>query len=247
MTLHCFIGYDTRQPVAFTVAAQSIIMHAKQPVAIHPLVLSTLPIARRGLTEFTYSRFLVPWLMEFEGRAMFVDGDVLIRADIGELFHIADASEAVRGRTYAVHVVKGPQRFEWPAVMLFNCWHYKNQKLKPEFVETTSLKLHWLEWLADDEIGELPAEWAHTILYDPPRPDAKLVHYTAGLPAFPELASCEHGKEWDEVLTRAITTVPWNHLMGRSVHAERVVAFMKGNGSFERLGYRDPKPEKAHG
>ena len=67
--LNVFIGYDQRQPVAFQVAAHSIWKHASYPVAITRLQLNQLPIKKTGLTEFTYSRFLVPYLCQFQGTA----------------------------------------------------------------------------------------------------------------------------------------------------------------------------------
>ena len=72
---HVFIGYDPRQPIAYNVAQYSVVKNASQPVSVTPLILSQLPITRRGLTEFTFSRFLVPWLTGFKGKSMFMDQD----------------------------------------------------------------------------------------------------------------------------------------------------------------------------
>ena len=67
--IRVFIGFDPRQPLAFNVCASSIVRAASKPVAITALTLKTLPIKRQGLTQFTYSRFLVPHLCNYEGRA----------------------------------------------------------------------------------------------------------------------------------------------------------------------------------
>ena len=88
-------------------------MRATRPVAITPLVIEQLPITRRGLTAFTYTRFLVPWLCDFEGSALYLDIDMLALADIAELFDLMDDS--------AVMVSKNRLRYEWASVMLFNC------------------------------------------------------------------------------------------------------------------------------
>ena len=109
-----FIGYDERQPVSFTVLAQSIISQSKEPVSIIPLKLNTLPIKRCGLTPFTYSRFLVPFLCEFKGTALFLDVDIVLNADISELFKLFDPE-------CAIQVSKNTHKFEWASVMLFNC------------------------------------------------------------------------------------------------------------------------------
>lgn len=83
--LKVFVGFDERQRVSFTTLATSIYETATRPVVVSPLVLRTLPITRRGLTPFTFSRFLVPWLCEFQGAAIFMDADMLLASDITEL------------------------------------------------------------------------------------------------------------------------------------------------------------------
>lgn len=89
-----FIGYDPRQPLAFQVLAHSIWAHARQPVSITRLALKQLPMTRHGLTEFTYSRFLVPYLCDYEGYAIFVDSDFLCRADVADLLRLVRADDA---------------------------------------------------------------------------------------------------------------------------------------------------------
>jgi len=73
-----FIGYDERQAVSYTTLQHSILETASGPVSVTPLILSTLPITRRGLTPFTFSRFLVPWLCNYQGHALFLDADMFL-------------------------------------------------------------------------------------------------------------------------------------------------------------------------
>jgi hypothetical protein len=73
--LRIFVGHDPLQPVSTTVLVHSIISRASKPVCVTPLSLKTLPIKRRGLTEFTYSRFLVPYLCDYQGWSLFLDTD----------------------------------------------------------------------------------------------------------------------------------------------------------------------------
>ena len=73
-------------------------------------MIQQLPLKRMGLTPFTYSRFLVPQLCNYEGWALFLDLDMLVQGDIAELFDLADESQAVM-------VVKSNARFEWASVM----------------------------------------------------------------------------------------------------------------------------------
>jgi lipopolysaccharide biosynthesis glycosyltransferase len=208
--LNIFIGVDVRQPIAFTVLQSSIIARASVPVAITPLLIEQLPITRRGLTDFTYTRYLPPYLMDFKGTALFLDADMVVLGDIAELFSLADPR-------YAVQVVKAKDRFEWPSLMLFNC--EKCKLLTPDYIE------HDLpQNLQFGEVGELPKEWNHCVGYDEPNPNAKLIHYTMGIPAFPEVGHLEHVDTWKNELKAANSTVSWEALMGKSVHAERLHA-----------------------
>lgn len=210
-----FVGFDERQPVSFATLAQSIITKTSKPISITPLILRTLPSKRTGLTPFTFTRFLVPWLCGYEGWAAFLDVDMLLVGDISELFDMQDAN-------YAAMVVKNPaRRFEWASLILFNCTRCR--VLTPEYVETAD-GLHTLQWLREGEIGALPSEWNHLVGYDPPRDDAKLLHYTQGIPAFPETQHAEHGNKWREIAASAFSSAPWATLMGKSVHAQYVLA-----------------------
>jgi len=218
MTLDVFIGYDHRQPVSFTVLAHSILEKASQPVAIHPLVRPTLPIAREGLTPFTYSRFLVPYLMGYKGKALFLDIDMLARADIAELFGLLPHGKAV-----AVVDHNGPLAFERASLMLFDCGHPGNKGLTPERIDDpTQNGLHKLGYLPPSDIAALPKEWNHLVGYNEPNPDAKLVHFTQGVPAYPETKDSEFAEEWMACLRRSVGTAPWKELMGNSVHAKPV-------------------------
>lgn len=137
---------------------------------------------------------------------------MLVLGDINDLFSLADDR-------YSVMVVKNPQlRFEWPSLMLFN--NKKCQNLTPEWIDNPQNAPQTLEW---GEVGELPSEWNHCVGYDAPRSDAKLVHYTQGIPCFPEVSDSEYKKEWMDDLAMCNGTVTWSELMGRSVHAKPVL------------------------
>lgn len=207
-----FIGYDHRQPVSFTALSQSIINKTSKPVAITPLQLNTLPLERQGLTPFTFSRFLVPYLCNYEGWALFMDIDMIVLDDIDKIFSLADDR-------HTVLVSKNVQRFEWASMMLFN--NARCKVLTPEYVEKAS-GLHTLDWCKEEEIGELPAEWNHLVGYDPERTDAKGVHYTQGVPAYPETIRSEYAQEWHDTVQSAVSTLPWDNLMATSVHAYEV-------------------------
>lgn len=207
-----FIGFDPREAVAFSVLSYSIHAHASEPVAIAPLMLSqlrnVLTRERHPLqsTDFSFSRFLTPHLSRYSGWSIFMDCDMLMRADIAELWRLRD-------ERYAVMVVKHehvpretvkflgePQtRYEkknWSSVMLFN--NARCTALTTDYVNTTSgLELHQFKWLGDDGlIGTLPDRWNHLVGYNAPRRDAALVHFTLGGPYFDEYVACEYADEW---------------------------------------------------
>lgn len=234
---HIFIGWDGRQQLSYNVLASSITRRATEPVAIHALKLDTLPIKRQGLTPFTFSRFLVPWLMDGKGWALFLDSDMLCLTDICELFRMVEADASPKpNKNPAVYVAKVPARFEWAAMMLFNCGHPANAVLTPTFVEQGE-RLHTIGWLGDDLIGELPREYCHTVFYDAPRADAKIVHYTAGIPIFPETTGCEYTQEYAQELQQMGSIALWEELMGRSVHVKRVREFMaQRDGGMNTVG-----------
>ena len=207
--LWIYIGFDHRQPISLNVLCSSIYTKSSKPVSITPLVLSQLPIERQGLTPFTYSRFLVPYLCNYQGWALFLDLDMVVMEDISKLFDLADDK-------YAVMVSKNKLKFERASLMLFNC--SKCQILTPEFIEK-SPALHDISWAKEEEVGGLPGEWNHLVGYDSPQETPKLIHYTQGVPAFEETRDCEHSDKWfrEHQLMNAVGK--WVDLMGASVHA----------------------------
>ena len=210
--IRVFIGYDTREAVAFSVLSHSIHARASSPVSITPLALTQL----RGVfgrdtnplqsTQFSFSRFLTPYLCDYAGWAVFTDCDMLVLDDIAQLWSLRDERYAVQVVKH-VHVPKEDVKFlgavqtryekkNWSSVMLMNC--ARCTALTPEYVNRASgLELHQFKWLAGDHlIGELPRKWNHLVGYDAPRSDASLVHFTIGGPYFEEYRGCEYAAEW---------------------------------------------------
>jgi hypothetical protein len=85
-----FIGFDPREAVAYHVCSNSLIRHASAPLSLTPLALPNLSgyqeMHSDGSNQFIYSRFLVPHLMGYQGWALFIDGDMLLRDDVAKLW-----------------------------------------------------------------------------------------------------------------------------------------------------------------
>ena len=233
--LKIFIGFDDRQILSFTTLVASIYETASKPVAVSPLVLETLPITRRGLTPFTYSRFLVPWLCDFKGTAIFMDADMLFVSDVCELENFVKSD-------VAVSVVKSLDKFEQTSFMLINCEHPAHKCLSPEFIQETDMNLHWLEWVDDDAVGELDASWNQLVGYQDIDLSHGNIHYTMGIPAFAETSTSPGSEKWRATAQRATSAIPWNQIMGSSVHVINIdgVNFPKYVWDFEK---KQPKPE----
>ncbi len=212
--VNIYIGFDPRETVAFHVLAHSIHVRSSLPVSITPLMLGqlkpTFTRERHTLqsTDFSFSRFLTPYLSGYRGWSVFMDCDMLMLDDVARLY-------ALRDERYAVMVVKHDhvpkeatkfldqpqtayQKKNWSSVMLFN--NARCQALTPDYVNTASgLELHQFKWLQNDDlIGEIPARWNHLVGYDARNSDAALVHFTLGGPYFDEFRDCEYAQKWQD-------------------------------------------------
>jgi lipopolysaccharide biosynthesis glycosyltransferase len=213
-----FIGYDPREAIAFHVCANSIIRHSSQPVQIIPVALNLFreytETHTDGSNHFIYTRFLVPYMMEWKGHAIFIDGDMIVRDDIAKLWDMRDPYKDVQVvkhdyRTRMPIKYLGSKnedypRKNWSSVILWNCNSYPNRKLTPDYVmKATGAELHRFTWCTDDRIGELPPEWNWLPDEYGANPDAKLLHYTLGTPCFHEFADTPQGSEWhrERILT----------------------------------------------
>jgi hypothetical protein len=210
--LRVFVGFDERQWVSFSTLATSIFEMATRPVLISPLVLRTLPITRRGLTPFTFSRFLVPWLCNYQGAAIFMDADMLLASDITEL-------EQEITDEFAVSVVRSLEQYEQTSFMLVNCAHPSHRKLTPEFIEQTDISLHSMEWVEEGEIGSLDPKWNQLVGYQDVDLTQGNIHYTMGIPAFPETSTSPGAELWLKHAKLGMSARPWDEIMGQSVHS----------------------------
>ena len=210
--INIFIGYDNKERVAYNVLSHSIIQNSTKPVAITPIALNNLKDdfvrERNSLssTEFSFSRFMIPHLMNYQGWALFMDCDMLMFEDIAELWRMRDDSKAIqvckhdytpKEETKFLGQVqtKYPKK-NWSSFMLMNC--KKCTTLTPDYVNKASgLELHQFKWLESEElIGELPLEWNWLVGEYDYKEDVKNVHYTKGGPWFEDYRECDYANDW---------------------------------------------------
>jgi len=206
-----FIGYDPREAAVFHTCVNSIITNASQPVSIIPLCLSALgdytEVHDDGSNEFIYSRFLVPHLMGHEGWAIYIDGDMLLRHDIADLWNMKREDKALmcvhheyksRVKTkYLGSKNEDYPRKNWSSVILWNCGHEANRVVDSKFVqEATGAQLHRFTWLEDNQIGGLPIEWNWLPDELGENENASLLHWTLGAPCFHEYADAPMAALW---------------------------------------------------
>lgn len=221
MSEKVFIGYDTREDIAYQVCKSSILRHTQSNIDVEPLVQRDL--RERGYywrdhdklssTEFTFTRFLIPELMNFQGWALFMDCDMILQDDIQKLFDQKDESKAIMCAQHDYTPKEGTKmdgqqqtvypRKNWSSVMLINCGHPSNKNLTMDVVndpETGGKYLHRFMWLEDDEndVGEISHEWNWLVGWykEPEDGYPRLIHHTEGGPWFKDYRFCEYHKEW---------------------------------------------------
>ena len=207
-TIPIFIGYDYRERAATNVLIDSLYQNTSYPLSITTLVKKQL--VKQGFhnrerdenqsTDFSFTRFLVPYLMNYEGWAIFMDCDMLCRSDIAELWDQRDEQFSVLCVKHN-HKPKEKIKFQgevqtnypkknWSSLMLINCSKCKN--LTIDYVNKASgLDLHRFNWLSsENEIGSISGKgWNHLLCsesgdYSRDTEEPKLVHWTLGGPWF---------------------------------------------------------------
>lgn len=235
--IRVYAGYDERESIGYHVFVQSVLDRVSVPVSVTGLTDRMLGLkVGGGSNAFTYSRFLVPWLCGFSGRALFVDGaDMMCREDLKGLWDLYDprmACQVVKHeyktrakRKYVGTVMESDNRDyprkNWSSVILWNCGHFLNRCLTPDFVGMLGGEyLHRFGWLdteraipasegmerigdrLGDRLGGLPGRWNVLVGEGGEQRDAALVHWTLGIPGIPAYGGSAYAGEWNEVRGR---------------------------------------------
>ena len=213
------VGFDQRESVAYHTFAQSVIENSTVPVRFLPLSMSSLSnykeVHKDGSNEFIYSRFLVPYMMNFKGWAIYADGDMVCLEDIKKLWNLRD-------NKYAVQVVKHDYktkitekywgnknedypRKNWSSLILWNCEHKSHKVLTPDFIENQSgAFLHRFSWIKDKEIGSIDKEWNWLAMEYEEKVSINLIHYTIGTPCFKEYENKSLSSYWKKAFSNLL-------------------------------------------
>jgi hypothetical protein len=215
MFLNVFVGFDPREEIGSHAFTSSVLANTTSPVAL--VHLSKQHLERHlgehfasGTNDFTVTRFLVPYLMGFSGVALFVDGaDMIAHGDLAEIFKYHDPMKAVHvvkhdyktkhNRKYRGSKMESDNvdydRKQWASVMLINCGHPDWRKFTPDFVANTP-KIDLLQFKHIRMIDELPIEWNWLVDEFGENENAKILHWTAGVPAFQGHKDAPMASDW---------------------------------------------------
>jgi hypothetical protein len=221
--LKIYTGYDKREAVGYHTFCASVIERATKPVSFTPLHIDTLNFykggERDGTNAFAFSRFLIPYMERYNGWALFVDGaDMICRTDITTIMDEVDLYNAVsvvknvyeskHPRKYVGTLMEAEnrpyERKNWSSVMVINCAHFAWRSITPDTVATMrGLDLHQFRFIPDQRIGSLSPEWNWLADEYGPNDNAKIVHWTAGIPGFPHYKDAPMSEVWRAEHARA--------------------------------------------
>ena len=214
------VGFDDREAIAYHTFVQSVIENSTLPTRFLPLNITSLTdyteVHKDGSNNFIYTRFLVPYLMNFKGWAIYADGDMVCLEDIKKLWN-------KRNDKYAVQVVKHDYktkiknkywgnknedypRKNWSSLILWNCSHPAHKILTPQFInDQTGAYLHRFSWVKDKEIGKLDKNWNWLAMEYEEKKGINLIHYTIGTPCFKEYENTSQSSHWKKYFMNALT------------------------------------------
>ncbi len=206
--LHC--GFDPRELEGWETFISSVRRRTAAPVNFVRMGAMDMPV---GTNEFTYSRFLTPWMNDYKGHAIFCDAaDMIMLADVAELDALFDPRFAVQCVQHKDYTTKHRMKYvgtdmhcpnrdyarkNWASVMLMNCEHPYWRVLDPRTLSSVAgLSLLQFGGLKKEEIGALPDCWNRLVDEGQPVEGAKIIHHTAGSPLFDHYRNAPGADLW---------------------------------------------------
>lgn len=190
--IRIYVGADRSQQLAIRVLEYSIKRHTTADVEVHPMIDLDVPRPkdpRQGQrTGFSFSRFCIPKLAGYRGRAIYMDADMQVFRDIRELWelpfgpHRILVQEEVKHTDETLRKDNAPaRRIKQCAVMLLDCdrldWDIAQIVRHLDDGDYTYEQLMYeMCLLPEEEVGySVPFEWNSLEHFDS---QTRLLHYT---------------------------------------------------------------------
>lgn len=186
-----FVGADRSQLAAVAVLEHSIKRHTSRQVRVAPLIDVDLPepkdLRQGSRTNFSFARFAIPELKGYAGKGIYLDADMLVFRDIGELWDIAfDGAAIVIQEDLPDHAVNHrkqgapAKRVKQCSVMLIDCeqarWDVREIVGGLDGRYTYEELMYELCILPEDKVRyAVPFAWNSLEHYDS---ETRLIHYT---------------------------------------------------------------------
>lgn len=187
-----YVGTDRSQMVGVKVLEYSVKRHTDLEVEIYPMLDLGLPIPtdprNRQRTGFSFSRFAIPQLAEYKGRAIYTDADMMVFKDIREIWEMPfNGTKVICQEELPDHIAKDAKvsapgvRVKQCSVMVLDCgaldWDPAKIVNGLETEYTYEELMQELCILPEDEVSyTLPLEWNSLEHYEPGK--TGLIHYT---------------------------------------------------------------------
>jgi lipopolysaccharide biosynthesis glycosyltransferase len=228
-TIDVFVGADRSQLLAVSVLEHSIRRHTLRPVRVAPLIDLDLPeprdIRQGSRTNFSFARFAIPELCGYQGKGLYLDADMLVFRDIGELWDVPfDGKSIIIQEEIPEHAVKHDKpgapskRVKQCSVMLIDCartrWNVREIIAGLDGRYTYEQLMYEMCILPETEIKYgVPFNWNSLEHFDL---QTRLIHYT-DMDTQPWVSALNrHGRHWMEEVRLMLRTqaLGWSEIQG---------------------------------
>ena len=217
-----YVGADRSQLLAVKVLEHSIKRHTQLSVEVRAMVDLPVRVPQDPLnwqrTGFSFSRFCIPELAGYQGKALYLDADMLVFSDIAQLWNtpfegakVVIQAELTAERAQTNQKKGAPaKRVKQCAVMLLDCdrlpWKVDNIITSLDAGDYNYEKLMYdLCILEEDEIRyAIPFCWNSMEYYQPA--ETALIHYTDMATQPWVYAQNEYGHLWLEEVRLMLKT-----------------------------------------
>ncbi len=177
MTIPIYVGTEPAQWLVTQVLKRSIMARTKCAVEFIPLDPQAILMPKLPMqTGFSFYRWAVPKLASFDGRAIYLDADICVLSDIGDLYEMHFDKPATARRE-----TNGGQGY-FTSVMVLDCDRLRHWDF-PMWSAAAAINVHhyartmWARPSAPNhnDFDPLPSCWNDLDII---KPDTRLIHFT---------------------------------------------------------------------